>query len=145
MKVLFLDIDGVLNSGRSAMAFDGRPHSFRPGCMAKFDHVAIGLVRELCRQTDCSIVLSSDWRYMHTIHEVANGLDLPVFDFTPRMTGSRGKEIDAWLADRTDIESFAIVDDVPEMFDCHPGQFVLSDDHNGLSMANYSELLSILS
>lgn len=47
MKILFLDIDGVLNSDRSNMAFSGYPHSFSDADMAKFDNVALGLLRRL--------------------------------------------------------------------------------------------------
>jgi len=41
-KVLFLDLDGVLNSARSCYALGGFPHGFDSANMAKFDHVALG-------------------------------------------------------------------------------------------------------
>jgi hypothetical protein len=145
LKALFLDIDGVLNSGRSQMAFGGFPHSFRPGDMAKFDHVAIGLVRRLCRETGCSVVLSSDWRYDCTAHAAANALDLPIMDVTPiNVTGTRAMEIAAWLAAHPEVASYAIVDDIPDIDDMHGPRWVLTDPANGLSMANYSALRRLL-
>src|SRR5882672_9208221 len=104
-RVLFLDIDGVLNSHRTATVQggpsefggapvgDGFPHDFSEKGLKKFDPVAVALVRQLCIETQCSIVLSFSWRIMFTPHECANGLDLPIFDRTPSLPGVRGEEI----------------------------------------------------
>lgn len=143
-KILFLDIDGVLNSERSATAFGGYPHSFSASDMARFDHVALALVRRLCRVTSASVVLSSDWRYSFTAHQVANAFDLPVMDLTPRLPATRGKEIATWLEAHPEVERFAIVDDVPQMFEEQAANFVLTDPAVGLSLNNYSALLRIL-
>lgn len=145
MKILFLDIDGVLNSGRSEMAFDGYPHSFRPGCMARFDQVAIGLIRRLCRETDTAICLSSDWRYDCTAHDAANAFDLPIMDVTPiNVTGTRAMEIAAWLAQHPEVNVYAIVDDILDLDDVHGQRWVLTDGVMGLSLANYSALRRLL-
>lgn len=145
LKVLFLDIDGVLNSARTQMAFGGYPHSFRTRCMSQFDHVAIGLIRLLCRETGCSIVLSSDWRYNCTAHDAANAFDLPIMDVTPmNVTGTRAMEIAAWLAAHPEVTVYAIVDDILDIDDVHGTRWVLTDPANGLSMANYSALRRVL-
>lgn len=145
LKVLFLDIDGVLNSGRSQMAFDGYPHSFRPADMARFDPVAIALVRRLCRESGCSVVLSSDWRYDFGAHEAANAFDLPVMDATPvTVTGTRSMEIAAWLAANPAVKVYAIVDDILDLDDLHGTRWVLTDPANGLSLADYSALRRLL-
>lgn len=141
-KILFLDIDGVLNSKRTCEAFDGYPHNFAD--MKRFDSVAIALVQRLCAQTACAVVLSSDWRFDFTAQETAKALDLPVIDVTPKLVGSRGKEINAWLAAHPEVTVFAIVDDIAEMFDTHPIQFVHTDDKVGLSLTNYLDLRRIL-
>ena len=145
-KILFLDIDGVLNSRRSAEAFNGYPHSFDGRNMGQFDHVAIALVRRLCEKTDCSIVLSSDWRYCHSAHEAANALDLPIIDVTPKITGPRGAEINAWLTANAHVTIFAIVDDVAELegFSDHPKNFIQTDEMFGLSLKNCTDLARIL-
>lgn len=145
MKILFLDIDGVLNSGRTQIAFGGYPHSFRPGCMTRFDYVAINLVRLLCEETEASIVLSSDWRYDCTAHEAANGLDLPIMDVTPiNVTGTRAMEIAAWLAAHPEVTTYAIVDDVLDIDDVHGTRWVLTNPDFGLSLADYKRLKTIL-
>lgn len=144
MKILFLDIDGVLNSKRTSVAFDGYPHSFSPKDMARFDMVAVALIRRLCQVTGASVVLSSDWRYDHSAHAVANGLDLPVMDVTPKLPGIRGLEINAWLAAHPEVEQYAIVDDIASMLESQQTHFVKTDDECGLSLRNYLDLLRIL-
>lgn len=140
-KILFLDIDGVLNSARSQIAFDGYPHSFRTRCMAKFDHVAVALVRRLCEATGCAVVLSSDWRYDCTAHEAANGLNLPIVDITPiNVTGSRGMEVAAWLDMHPEVTAYAVVDDNLDIDDIHGRRWVLTNPAFGLSLADYNAL-----
>jgi hypothetical protein len=143
-KVLFLDIDGVLNSSRSCYAFDGFPHGFDAKNMAKFDHVAVALIRRLCEETGASICLSSSWRIIHSVHECANGLGLPIFDRTPSLNGTRGKEIAAWLADHQKVSKYAIVDDDSDMLPEQKRYFVKTNHYDGLRMAHYSKLKRIL-
>jgi hypothetical protein len=151
-KVLFLDIDGVLNSRRTCEAFGGPltggfPHGFDTKNMALFDHAAIGLIRRLCETTDASIVLSSSWRIIHSVHDCANGLDLPIFDRTPSLNWHgrvRGDEIAAWLADHPEVERYAIVDDDADMLQDQKPFFVQTDFQEGLTWANYESLQCIL-
>lgn len=151
-KVLFLDIDGVLNSHRTCTAFGsplkgGFPHGFDADNMALFDHAAIGLIRKLCDKTDASIVLSSSWRIIHSVHDCANGLDLPIFDRTPSINTAgrtRGDEIAAWLAEHPEVSRYAIVDDDGDMLADQKPNFVQTDFHDGLRYRDYENLLCIL-
>lgn len=74
MKIVFLDIDGVLYSGRAAVLpanlqlaaqqgnKDGR-HSMRDVAeKCEFDPCAIALVNRLCARTSAKIVVHSNWR-----------------------------------------------------------------------------------
>ncbi len=141
-KILFLDIDGVLNSKRTSTAFDGYPHSFKD--MEHFDHVAIALIRKLCVEVDAAVVLSSDWRFTCSAHETANALDLPVIDKTPVLT-TRGFEINAWLSEHPEVTHYAIVDDNDWMLDSQKSRFVQTDEEIGLTLRNYLDLRHILS
>jgi hypothetical protein len=151
-KVLFLDIDGVLNSRRTCEAFGsplkgGFPHGFDAVNMALFDHAAIGLIRKLCETTGASICLSSSWRIIHTVHECANGLDMPIFDRTPSLNWNgrtRGDEIAAWLADHPEVTTYAIVNDDSDMLESQKQYFVQTDFKEGLTWANYESLQCIL-
>lgn len=144
VKVIFLDIDGVLNSSRSCYAFGGFPHDFGTAAMARFDHVAIALIRKACELTDASIVLSSTWRLLHSVHECANGLDLPIFDKTPGGGGFRGAQIQEWLDAHPEVEKWVIVDDDSDMLDSQKPQFVQTDFQNGLSYDNYQQIVHLL-
>lgn len=148
MKVLFLDLDGVVNSERTNAAFDGYPHDFSPVDLARFDPVALALVRKLCAKTDCVIVLSSTWRLTFTIEEVAHYLDLPIMAATPDLgdTNSRSDEIALWLKRHPQITTYAIVDDLALDFDDpeHQARFVKTNEEFGLSLPNYRALLRIL-
>ena len=60
MKVLFLDIDGVLNSTRTAVANGGYPHELHH--REAFDWTSIKLLQRLCDSAGVLVVLSSAWR-----------------------------------------------------------------------------------
>lgn len=148
MNVLFFDIDGVVNSERSSLGLGGYPHSFAETDMPKFDHVAVGLIRRLCRVTKTQIVLSSTWRMYHTPGQVSEALDLPVIDRTADHGSydTRGSEIAAWLAEHPEVEAYAIVDDVP-VCDGHPdlqARFVQTNPMTGLSLDDYRQLRHLL-
>lgn len=148
MKILFLDIDGVLNSERSSFAFNGYPHDFSAHDMALFDHVAVALVRKLCAVTGCVIVLSSTWRLNFTAAQAAEALDLPIIDRTPDLGSydTRSSEVSAWLAEHPEVTSYAIVDDVP-VFDDPPAnqsRFVQTDPAIGMTLDTYRALCFVL-
>lgn len=143
-KVLFLDIDGVLNSHRTAYATGGFPHGFEPEQKAKFDWIAVGLIRKICDQEDVSIVLSSSWRIIHSVHDCANGLDLPIFDRTKSLAGVRGEEIQEWLSRHPEVDHYAIVDDNSDMLESQRGHFVQTSHEDGLSYSDYLALQRIL-
>ncbi|WP_416048973.1 HAD domain-containing protein [Cupriavidus basilensis] len=145
MKVLFLDIDGVLNSRRTLIAHNGLPHGFTPDDMGMFDHAAIGLVRDLCKHSGAVVVLSSAWRTHHLVEEVAVGLGLPVIDRTPSLAGNRGQEIAAWLAEHSAVMVYAIVDDNSDMLESQRAHFVQTSEEEGLSYRDYVALKRILS
>ncbi|WP_036054370.1 HAD domain-containing protein [Burkholderia gladioli] len=143
-KILFLDIDGVLNSHRTVYAADGFPHGFEGADKHRFDWVAVGLIRKICEQEEVSIVLSSSWRIIHTVHTCANGLDLPIFDRTESLAGNRGTEIQEWLDRHPDVEQWAIVDDNSDMLESQRDHFVQTNHEDGLSYADYKALQRIL-
>lgn len=143
MKVLFLDIDGVLNSLSSSIAFDGYPHDFSQKGMAKFDMVAVGLVRKLCEECDVSIVLSSTWRMYSPVSDAASALNLPIFDKTPVLNGIRGLEIKDWLDKHPEVTHYAILDDDSDMLSEQKEFFVKTSFKDGMSIKNYSQLKRI--
>jgi hypothetical protein len=140
MKVLFLDIDGVLNSARTAVAFGGYPFTLKS--LAMFDLVAIGLIQRLC-SNGVQVVLSSAWRLDHEPASVGAAFGLPIVDRTPSLPGPRGREIADWLGRHPDVECYAIVDDDADMLDEQLPRFVHTDGMEGLTWAKFKQLCSL--
>lgn len=142
-KILFLDIDGVINSTRTAVASGiGYPHDLES--MHLFDPVALSLIRKLCRQGDISVVLSSTWRMHFPYHEVANALDLPIIGATDTQGRLRGEEIQRWLdANKDLVECYAIVDDDSDMLKSQFPRFCHTDSNEGLMWKDYLKLCSL--
>lgn len=143
MKILFLDIDGVLNSSRSCLAFGMYPMNLQQ--LHAFDHVAIGLIQTLCEaDPNVKIVLSSAWRLTYKHDAVGKALGLPIIDRTVMLNTSRGAEIAEWLGRHPDIETWVIVDDDDDMLDSQQSRFVKTDHSEGLSWANFRDICDTL-
>ena len=118
MKILFLDIDGVLNSRE----YD-RHRNWNE--QTDIDETRLPLVKEIIDKTGAKIVLISTWRNHWDrnqnlcdedgmyINRLFSKYGLAIYDKTPDLglLSKRKEEVKAWLAERkSDIESFAILD-----------------------------------
>lgn len=129
MRVIFLDVDGVLNSEDDLKIY--REKNGITGCIL-YDNVEerpLKLLKQIVDVTGAVIVLSSSWRLGYGKTESifggrlyekvsaalkANGME--IYDITPYMPGAqRGDEIKQWLSKRQDVESFVILDDDSDM------------------------------
>lgn len=151
MKVIFLDIDGVLNSNRSAKALGGMPFPDEMGSRDwhLFDPVAVGLLQKVCEETGAVCVLSSSWRMSMTLAEVqdlAAYLGVKIVGATrPTLTREmRGEQIRDWLCSNHPIEKYAILDDDADMLDEQKDNFVQTSFQEGLLFEHYMKLVSIL-
>ena len=116
-KIVFLDIDGVLNSekyDRQRTAQDGN-----------IDETRLAFMKELIDYTNADIVLSSSWRKHWSrnaeecdaigmeINHTFERYGLKIFDKTPIIGArERAAEIQVWLdAHVGEVESFVILDD----------------------------------
>ena len=138
MKILFLDIDGVLNC--QSMPREDRIKT-AGGLISKR---CLKLLNELIDETGCKIVVSSTWRKdtSHDLFETLYNAGLikesligktPDFN-TPYML--RGNEIRAWLkmyATKNGVTSYAIVDDDSDMLLWQAENFIATDGWVGLT------------
>lgn len=119
MKIIFLDIDGVLNNYDILAKADAQPDTIDP--------VMVSRVNKIVEATGAKIVLSSTWRIMFGLEQTVNAYLIPaglkgeVIDATPHLhrtawgaTITRGKEIALWLAMNPGVERFVILDDLDE-------------------------------
>ena len=151
MKVIFLDIDGVLNCETTTVAL---------GSCVGIEDEKVRLLAEIVRKTDALIVLTSTWKEFWYREEnkkefqdaFANHLDtklnacgLSVFDKTEDQTFDRGKGIRRWI-DAYDPGSFVILDD--NLFDFRENglweRLVRTDLSVGLTETDVDRAVSIL-
>lgn len=146
-KILFLDIDGVLNSSRSAIASHGHyPWSVKAEELHRFDAVAVNLIRRVCEETGCEIVLSSTWRNSEDWINIGPKLMIPIIDRTPnkRLLENRGQEIAHWLYSKPKVKKYAIIDDDSDMLVHQLPFFVQTSFKNGMMIEHYDKLIEIL-
>jgi HAD domain in Swiss Army Knife RNA repair proteins len=112
MKVVFLDIDGVLNCEKTRNP-RGLPYIAEPKLVARFKH--------LLKQTRAKAVLSSTWRYDPAGLFSAKRWGIPFVSVTPDMPKRpRRDEILAWLRKHPSIKRFAVIDDEDDDLDDLP-------------------------
>lgn len=111
MKVIFLDVDGVLNCHTTKQKIDG---------ILGIDPVRVARLKEIVDATGAQLVLSSTWRMRpRDVVSVANALaefDMELIGKTPILSTIRGDEIAAWLAAcEEEITHICILDDDTDM------------------------------
>lgn len=115
MKIIFLDIDGVLNCQSSKSNYNG---------LLGIDNDKVKRLRKIVDSTNASIVLCSSWKSVWERFDkdyqrgLGNYLDkelkkenLFIFDKTIDRGNNRGEGIINWLSDKNDIESWVVIDD----------------------------------
>ena len=136
MKVIFLDIDGVLNGYNWYTYFLFRIirllhlfelwHKYYDTFDVKRKYAR--RLSTICKKTGAKIVISSSWRggwyipyeekskRQKSLEDNINRFHLEVIGITPKDKDSkRGKEISQWLSEHPEVDRFIILDD--EKFD----------------------------
>lgn len=110
MKVIFLDIDGVLNSDEY---FDKIKNSNIQGIENEVDIEKIKLLKKAIDETGAKVVLTSSWRYTRNAQHLKELLlQYNIFaDSTPFFQNKRGLEIKKWLENNPNVKDFVILDD----------------------------------
>jgi hypothetical protein len=112
MKVIFLDIDGVLNCKKTP-----NPRKF-PYVV---DKRLLVRFKRLLEKTGAKVVLSSTWRYDPAGLFSAKHWSIPFIDITPDMPKRpRRDEILAWLKKHPRVTRFVVIDDEDDELDQLP-------------------------
>ena len=141
MKIIFLDVDGVLNCSSTTRKLHG---------MRFVDTRKMYRVREICERTGAKVVISSSWRWGTAPDafvldvEMWNALlqefdkhRIPVIGHTPlSFDDNRGNEIRTWLKMQEEpVEQFVVIDDI--IIDlaqfAADGRLVITTDKDGLT------------
>jgi CO dehydrogenase/acetyl-CoA synthase gamma subunit (corrinoid Fe-S protein) len=109
MKVIFLDIDGVLNS-------DSTPNP------RKFPYIVdkrmLARFRELVGRTGATVVLSSTWRVDPVGRLAAKFYEVPFDDICPDVPSApRCEEMQSWLRQHPEVTRYAVLDDDDDCLD----------------------------
>ena len=174
MKVLFLDIDGVLNSENwfayriycvknnmvnilmNFVETDDRNIKHK---WTMLDDRVIANLNRIIEETGCKVVLSSSWRSPSESENIftqdllkLKGFKYEFYDVTPRLWFSdfstrRGEEINVWLdkeSEKHEIESFVILDDDSDMLPEQMNNFIHVDGQVGLTDRDVLTAIEIL-
>lgn len=146
MKIIFLDMDGVLCTNRAHIA-QGLQHM--PGhhpFMDALDREGIGMLNRFNEEhPDILYVLSSTWRKTHSKRAMEEWLG-DVYEWNGKFHDDwatdekgpiRGNEIERWLEAHPDTENYIILDDNSDMLDSQKYHFVQTDEYNGITAENY--------
>jgi hypothetical protein len=103
MKVIFLDIDGVLNCRKTPNPRK-LPYIVDPRLLKRF--------KRLLALSGAKVVLASTWRYDPAGLFSARHWGIPFIDVTPDMPRKpRRDEILAWLKQHPKVKRFIVIDD----------------------------------
>jgi hypothetical protein len=155
MKIIFLDIDGVLNTDRIV-----RMRKNHDIATIEFDPEALNNLSKIVNATKAKLVISSNWRiHQNTDTPLWNALidnlkkynlDNEIIDITETEDGEikqqpRWKEIFNWLLKNKnqEISSFVILDDEWGM-DLLDENFVQCSSSVGISDKNCIDAITIL-
>ena len=142
MKVLFLDIDGVLNR-------DTTEEKLGPefGIYASFMGIDAKL-RDMLRNwldahPNVDVVLSSTWRLDERMAAEVRRQGIDFIDVT-RNLKNRATEIDEWLSRHPQVTHYAILDDIRQFSAVQQIRFVQTSYVHGLREKNLKAIEVIL-
>ena len=174
MKVLFLDIDGVLNSDNwfgyrlyciknnmydRVLNFVDTNDENTEHKLTMIDDRAIANLNRIVEETGCKVVLSSSWRSSRESENVftqyilkLKGFKYELYDVTPSLWDKefgtqRGEEIQSWVnkeSEKNEIESYVILDDDSDMLPEQINNFIHVDTNIGLTYSDVCKAIKIL-
>ena len=163
MKVIFLDIDGVLNTQdwHGRMTKDTPRDEF--GWV--FDPVAVENLGHVVKETGASIIISSSWKFLGLakLREMWKIRNLPgtILDITPNTVSDevllnanldemelgvcRGNEIKEWLSKhKGEVSNYVIIDDFDDLLPEQDDHVVLTDTLIGITEFDAEKAIAIL-
>lgn len=150
MKLIFLDVDGVLNNRKAFKK--GKQDGFPHGPCLVWDPDCINRLNNIIEKTGAKIVVSSTWRLYNDAYKVLTevmGIKGEFIGCTPDHIrrphpSSRGGEINEWLTlEKLEKSPFVILDDDSDM-DKYMNKLVLTDTEAGLQDREMNKAIEML-
>lgn len=159
MNYLFLDIDGVLNTGRYSdyLIENGLCETDADGYL--FDPEAVQNLEHIIEATDAKIIITSTWRLDGDMQVLWRNRNLAgeVIGVTPTLLrekgvgkfrcwfGDRGMEVEAWLKDNAiDPYKYAILDDEDDYLPHQAEHLILTEPMTGITKDVAEKVISLL-
>ncbi|MBO6272578.1 hypothetical protein J6O48_07335 [bacterium] len=151
MKIIFLDFDGVITTYQSKW---------------KIDMNKIKIINNICNKTNAKIVVSSSWRigyagdvsafheylkqyfiknqYLDHFKDTFDKFISNIIGMTESIGGLRGDEINFYLKEHPEVNSYVIIDDDSDMLDQQLFNFVQTDTYEGITERDAKLCVDIL-
>lgn len=148
MKVIFLDIDGVLNS-RSSIK-DNHEKGIPVSKTTDPHIIHVSLLNSILKETGAKIVLSATKRILLTEEEVKKylkdyGVECECIGCTPiHRDRYRGREILQYLHDHPEIDIYIVIDDGFADLDCIKDRLVRTNNIYGLTETEARKAIELL-
>ena len=166
-KIVFLDIDGVLNTEHYQGLLQYQGKSWQDEYGAFFDPNTVKQLKRIIDATGADIVVESSWKYLglDAMKELWKVRSLPgkIIDITPSSVSDehllnidlenidtsilycKGMEIASWLSEqeRQDIR-YVIIDDEYVILDSQLPHFILTNPYEGITEEQANKAISIL-
>lgn len=164
-KIIFLDIDGVLNTERQHDRCVNEGITPVDGFGYAFDPIAVANLKRIVEETGADIVISSSWKLwgLDAMQRmwIRRGLPGKVIDITPNTESDemllsvdldymdipaiKGSEIKEWLSTNgNDVTHYAILDDLPDLLPEQESHFVQTDPRIGITEEDAEQIIKIL-
>ena len=156
--VIFLDVDGVLNSRRWFKSSDHKllkekycaSNGYSDAEFLFYTHFEpkqVIRLKRILETTGAKIVLSSTWRLLDITRQTffmlrlyIPNLDNIVVGMTPSGCGGRGREIEQWIKENKFSGPFVILDDDSDM-EPHQKELVQTCFGNGMLQTHADEVI----
>lgn len=146
MIIIFLDIDGVMNSETYYKSVNTKQKN-----LSRFNPISVNIITKLVKEFNAKIVISSLWRFAmkkelsqelkksNLVNYLHNDWSTPVIQ-----PSHRGKEIKLWLDYHPDISDFIILDDDDDILPEHSSFHIKTTLLAGLQEEHYFKAREIL-
>jgi len=160
MRILFLDIDGVLNTSHSSkLPMITSPDIYKYSPLMKlhqFDKDCVTCLNKIVKATGAKVVISSSWRLFFPMEDgygykvlldyiKSQGIEADIIGYTPEINKApRGLEIQKWLEEHNDIQSFVILDDINDMMHLSSRLVQTAWKHGLIEKKHFEKAINIL-
>ena len=133
MRVIFTDLDGVLN----------------PHWKTKWSKSSIQIYNQICQEYDLKPVITSTWRINHTKEQLQKifdeqGIEVEIYDYTPHLDQKdRGLEIKEWL-NKNKVDNYVVIDDIVHNITPYVDNVIKVRNWVGLTTEEYIEMKKML-